>query len=55
MMVRPPRTSLSNLKAPYLMGQNPAAYEPDITYLLLTITLIVLGAGALSVGAALGF
>jgi putative oxidoreductase len=36
----------SKMKAPY-MGQN--SYEIDITYLMLAIALIVLGAGALSI------
>jgi putative oxidoreductase len=44
----------SKMKGPYLMGQNPAAYEPDITYLLLAITLLVLGAGAFSIDSILG-
>lgn len=38
----------TKMKAPYLAGQNAAAYELDITYLLLAITLIILGAGAFS-------
>lgn len=44
----------TKMKGPYLMGQNAAAYEPDITYLLLAITIFVLGAGAYSVDALLG-
>ena len=39
------------MKVPY-MGQN--SYEIDITYLMLAIILIVLGAGAISVDALLG-
>lgn len=42
------------MKGPYLMGQSPAALEPDITYLLLAIALIFLGAGALSIDSILG-
>jgi putative oxidoreductase len=42
------------MKLPYIGLQNPASYELDITYLLLAITLVVLGAGALSVDALLG-
>lgn len=45
---------ITKMKGPYLMGQNPAAYEPDITYLLLAIALLVMGAGAFSVDSALG-
>jgi putative oxidoreductase len=44
----------TKIKAPYLVGQNAAAYEIDITYLLLAITLIVLGAGTLSIDGLLG-
>lgn len=44
----------TKMKAPYLVGQNPAAYEIDIAYLLLAITLIVLGAGVFSIDALLG-
>jgi len=40
------------MKVPY-MGQN--SYEIDITYLILAIVLIVLGAGVLSVDSLLGF
>jgi hypothetical protein len=43
------------MKAPYLAGQNASAYEIDVTYILLGITLIVLGAGAYSLSAILGF
>ena len=42
----------TKMKAPY-MGQN--SYEVDITYLMLAIALIVLGAGVLSVDSFLGF
>lgn len=42
----------TKMKAPY-MGQN--SYEIDITYLMLAIALIMLGAGAISVDAFLGF
>jgi len=42
----------TKMKAPY-MGQN--SYEIDITYLMLAIVLIVLGAGVLSVDSFLGF
>lgn len=41
------------MKSPYLAGQNPGAFEIDITYLLLAVTLIVLGAGAFSIDALL--
>ena len=41
----------SKMKAPY-MGQN--SYEIDITYLMLAIALLVLGAGLLSVDSFLG-
>jgi putative oxidoreductase len=44
----------TKMKAPYLVGQNAAAYEIDITYLLLAITLVVLGAGFFSVDVFLG-
>ena len=44
----------TKMKSPYLVGQNPGAFEIDVTYLLLAITLIVLGAGALSFDAILG-
>ena len=40
------------MKVPY-MGQN--SYEIDITYLMLAIALIALGAGVLSVDSFLGF
>jgi putative oxidoreductase len=43
----------TKMKSPYLAGQNAAAYEIDITYLLLAITLMVLGAGAISIDAIL--
>jgi putative oxidoreductase len=42
----------TKLKAPY-MGQN--SYELDITYFMLAIALLVLGAGLLSVDSFLGF
>ena len=42
----------TKMKAPY-MGQN--SYEIDITYLMLAIALLVLGAGVLSVDSFLGF
>jgi putative oxidoreductase len=42
----------TKMKAPY-MGQN--SYEIDITYLMLAIVLIVLGAGVFSVDSLLGF
>jgi uncharacterized membrane protein YphA (DoxX/SURF4 family) len=44
----------TKMKGPYLIGQNPAAYEPDVEYILLALTLIVLGAGAFSLGALVG-
>lgn len=44
----------TKMKAPYLIGQSPAAYETDVTYILLAIALIVLGAGAFSLDAFLG-
>ena len=40
------------MKAPY-MGQN--SYEIDVTYLMLAIVLIVLGAGVISVDSLLVF
>lgn len=40
------------MKAPYLMGEH--SYEIDITYLLLSITLLMLGAGAFSLDGLLG-
>jgi putative oxidoreductase len=42
----------TKMKAPY-MGQN--SYEIDITYLMLAIALMVLGAGVISVDSFLGF
>ncbi len=45
----------SKMKGSYITTQNPVAYELDIIYLLLAITLIVLGAGALSIDALIGF
>ena len=42
----------TKMKASYI-GQN--SYEIDITYLMLAIALIVLGAGAISVDSLLGF
>lgn len=45
----------TKMKAPYLAGQNASAYEIDVTYILLAITLIVLGAGAFSLSSILGF
>jgi putative oxidoreductase len=44
----------SKMKAPYLSGGSASAYEIDVTYILLAVTLIVLGAGAFSLGALLG-
>jgi putative oxidoreductase len=44
----------TKMKSPYLSGQNPLAYEIDVTYLLLALTLIVLGAGVFSIDAVLG-
>jgi putative oxidoreductase len=44
----------TKMKAPYLIGQNASAYETDVTYILLAVTLMVLGAGAFSLGAFLG-
>ncbi len=40
-------------KATYIMGQN--TYELDITYLLLAVVLVVLGAGAFSIDSMVGF
>jgi putative oxidoreductase len=45
----------TKMKAPYLVGQNAAAYEIDVTYILLAITLIVLGAGVFSISPFLPF
>ena len=42
----------TKMKAPY-MGQN--SYEIDITYLMLAVVLIVLGADVISVDSILGF
>jgi putative oxidoreductase len=42
----------TRMKAPY-MGQN--SYEIDITYLMLAIVLILLGAGVMSIDSFLGF
>ena len=42
----------SKMKGQYIGGT--VAYELDVTYLLLAISLIVLGAGAFSIDAALG-
>jgi putative oxidoreductase len=39
----------TKMKATYLTRQNASSYEIDILYLLLAITLLVLGAGALSI------
>ncbi len=39
----------TKMKNQYLIGQNPAAYEIDITYFLLRISLMVPSVGALSV------
>ena len=44
----------TKMKAPYLIGENASAYEPDVLYILLAMTMIVLGAGAFSLSAALG-
>jgi uncharacterized membrane protein YphA (DoxX/SURF4 family) len=42
------------MKGSYITAQNPVAYELDVTYLLLAITLIVLGAGAFSIDSVIG-
>lgn len=42
------------MKGPYLTGQNPAAYELDITYILLAIVIMVFGAGGLSIDSLVG-
>ncbi len=42
----------TKMKATYIMGQN--TYELDVTYFLLTIVLIVLGAGAFSIDQLVG-
>ncbi len=39
----------TKMKAPYLIGQNASAYETDVTYILLALTLIILGPGVFSV------
>ena len=44
----------TKMKAPYLVGQNASAYEIDVTYILLAITLMILGAGVFSLSAPLG-
>ncbi|MGA2972750.1 MAG: DoxX family protein [Candidatus Bathyarchaeia archaeon] len=44
----------TKIKAPYLIGENAAAYETDALYILLAVTMIVLGAGAFSLSAPLG-
>ena len=45
----------TKMKAPYLIGQNASAYEPDVTYILLAMTLMVLGAGIFSISPFLPF
>ena len=45
----------SKMKGSYITAQNPVAYELDITYLLLAIALVVLGAGMLSIDSLIGF
>jgi uncharacterized membrane protein YphA (DoxX/SURF4 family) len=42
------------MKAPYLIGENASAYETDLVYILLAMAVVVLGAGAFSLSAALG-
>jgi putative oxidoreductase len=42
------------MKADYINPQKPATYELDITYLILFIVLIVLGAGAASLDSLIG-
>jgi putative oxidoreductase len=46
----------TKMKAPYLIGENESAlaYETDVIYILLALTMMVLGAGAFSLSAALG-
>jgi len=44
----------TKMKAPYLIGENAAAYETDALYILLAVTMIVLGAGVFSLSAPLG-
>ena len=42
------------LKGAYISGQSPVKYEMDVLYLLFASTLIVLGAGALSIDSLVG-
>jgi len=44
----------TKMKAPYLIGENAAAYETDALYILLAVTMIVLGAGVFSLSAPFG-
>ena len=44
----------TKIKAPYLIGENAAAYETDALYILLAVTMIVLGAGVFSLSAPFG-
>lgn len=46
----------TKMKAPYLIEENEAslAYETDVLYILIAMTMIVLGAGIFSLSAALG-
>jgi putative oxidoreductase len=44
----------SKMKGPYLIGVSASAYETDVTYILLALTMMVLGAGPFSLSAALG-
>jgi putative oxidoreductase len=44
----------TKMKAPYLIGESASAYETDVLYILLAMTIIVLGPGAFSLSAALG-
>ena len=42
------------LKGNYIHGQSPLKYEIDLLYLLFAITLMVIGAGAISIDSYLG-
>jgi putative oxidoreductase len=44
----------TKMKAAYIAPPNKSSYEIDVTYLILSIILIVLGAGALSVDSLIG-
>jgi len=51
-MIATARLKKTKMKATYITGQN--TYELDVTYFLLAVVLIVLGAGAFSIDQLLG-